>query len=310
MSGFSIYLIFFLIVALNYGIMGLGLNLQWGYTGLFNAGVVGFYAIGAYGAAILVGPDRDYLIGGFGLPWPVAILGGMALAALAALIVGLATLRLREEYLAIATFGIALSLQLVALNFESLTGGANGLVGLPRPLFHLFEDSTTYNLFFLGLVIVILGVVWLGLELAVRSPWGRLLRAVREDESAARSLGKNITLIRLQVFVLGCSLIGLSGGLYVAFIGFVSPTDFLPLLTFQVWAMLIVGGSGNNAGAVLGAVVVWALWTMSGLAISRIAPVEYQSQAGAIQVMLIGLLIVVMLIFRPRGLIGERTGGS
>ena len=307
MSGFGIYLVFFLIIALNYGIMVLGLNLQWGYTGLFNAGVVGFYAIGTYGTAILAGPEREALIGGFGLPFPLAVLGGMALAALAAGVVGLATLRLREEYLAIATFGIAISIQLVALNFESLTGGANGLIGLPRPFFDAFETTSGYNLFFLALVAGLTGLVYLALEAAVRSPWGRLLNAVREDETAARSLGKNIALIRLQAFVLGCTFIGLSGGIYVAFIGFVSPLDFLPLLTFQIWAMLIVGGSGNNAGALLGALVVWALWTMSGLAISRFSPVEFQNQAGAIQTMLIGLLIVSMLIFRPRGLIGERA---
>lgn len=305
MSGFAAYIVFFLIVALTYSIVTMGLNLQWGYTGLFNAGVVGFFAIGAYGTAILAGPDRAHLIGGFGLPFPLAVVGGMALSALAATIVGLATLRLREEYLAIATFGIAISIQLVALNFEMLTGGAQGLVGLPRPLFSLFGSPGAYNLFYLGLVAVVAAIVYFALETAVRSPWGRVLKAVREDETAARSLGKNPTAIRLQVFVLGCTLIGLAGGLYVGFIGYVSPLDFLPILTFQIWAMLIVGGSGNNLGAIAGAIGVWGLWAMSGLAISRLLPVAYQSQGGAIQVILIGLLIVLTLIFRPRGLIGE-----
>lgn len=305
MSGFAAYIVFFLIVALTYSIVVMGLNLQWGYTGLFNAGVVGFFAIGAYGTAILIGPDRAHLIGGFGLPFPVGVLGGMALAALAALIVGLATLRLREEYLAIATFGIAISIQLVALNFETLTGGVNGLIGLPRPLFSLFGSPAAYNIFYLCVVAAMAAVVYFALETAVRSPWGRVLKAVREDETAARSLGKNPTAIRLQVFVLGCTLIGLAGGLYVGFIGYVSPLDFLPILTFQIWAMLIVGGSGNNLGAMAGTIGVWGLWTMSGLAISRLLPVAYQSQGGAIQVILIGLLIVLTLLFRPRGLIGE-----
>ncbi|MDV2968523.1 branched-chain amino acid ABC transporter permease [Nitratireductor aquimarinus] len=310
MTGFAAYLVFFLIVALTYSIVVMGLNIQWGYTGLFNAGVVGFFAIGAYGTAILVGPDRAHLIGGFGLPFPLAVLGGMALCALAALIVGLATLRLREEYLAIATFGIAISIQLVALNFDSLTGGAQGLVGLPRPLFGLFDSPASYNLFYLGVVAVMAGLVYWALEKAVRSPWGRLLKAVREDETAARSLGRNPARVRLEVFVLGCVLMGLAGGLYVGFIGYVSPLDFLPILTFQIWAMLIVGGSGNNRGAIVGAVGVWALWAMSGLAISRYLPVAYQSQGGAIQVILIGLLIVLTLIFRPRGLIGEAESVS
>jgi branched-chain amino acid transport system permease protein len=306
-SGFASYLVFFLIVASIYGVMVLGLNLQWGYTGLFNAGVVGFYAIGAYGTAILAGPEREALVGGFGLPYPLALLGGMAATGVAALVVGLATLRLRAEYLAIATFGTAIGVQLVAVNFERLTGGVNGLIGLTRPGFAWFGTPGAYNLFFLGVMAVLVAAVFLALEAAVRSPWGRLLKAVREDETAARSLGKNIARLRLQAFVLGSIPIGLAGGLYVGFIGYVSPLDFLPILTFQVWAMLIVGGSGNNAGALLGAVGVWALWTMSGLAISRLVPVAWQSQAGAIQVLLIGLLIVVVLLVRPQGLLGERA---
>lgn len=310
MTGFAIYLVFFLIVALTYAIVVMGLNLQWGYTGLFNAGVVGFFAIGAYGTAILIGPDRSYLIGGFGLPFPIGVLGGAIFAAVAALIIGLATLRLREEYLAIATFGIAISIQLVALNFDSLTGGAQGLVGLPRPFFSYFDSPNSYNLFYLGLVACVTLIIYLALQAALHSPWGRLLKGVREDERAAASLGKNPTVIRLQVFVLGCALIGLAGGLYVGFIGFVSPLDFLPILTFQIWAMLIVGGSGNNLGAIAGAVGVWGLWTMSGIAISSFLPVQYQSQGGAIQVILIGLLIILTLLFRPRGLIGEADAVS
>lgn len=306
MIGFAAYLVFFLIIALTYSIVVMGLNLQWGFTGLFNAGVVGFFAIGAYGTAVLIGPERVGAIGGFGLPFPIGVLGGAALAALAALIVGLATLRLREEYLAIATFGIAISIQLVALNFEALTGGAMGLISLPRPMLDVFSSPAQYNLFYLGVVAIVALLVYLALERAVASPWGRVLKAVREDETAARSLGKNPVLIRLQAFVLGCTLIGLAGGLYVGFIGYVSPLDFLPILTFQIWAMLIVGGSGNNRGAIAGAIGVWGLWTMSGLLISRVLPVQLQSQGGAIQVILIGLLIVLTLLFRPRGLIGER----
>lgn len=310
MTGFAAYLVFFLIMALTYSIVVMGLNLQWGYTGLFNAGVVGFFAIGAYGTAILIGPDRSYLIGGFGLPFPVGVLGGAILAAIAALIVGLATLRLREEYLAIATFGIAISIQLVALNFDSLTGGAQGLVGLPRPFFSYFDTPNHYNLFYLVLVASLTLLIYFALQAALQSPWGRLLKGVREDERAAASLGKNPTLIRLQVFVLGCTLIGFAGGLYVGFIGFVSPLDFLPILTFQIWAMLIVGGSGNNLGAIVGAIGVWGLWSMSGLAISSFLPVQYQSQGGAIQTILIGLLIILTLLFRPRGLIGEADAVS
>ena len=307
MLGVLLYLVFFLVVVAIYSILVLGLNLQWGFTGLFNAGVVAFYAIGAYGTAILIGPDRDSLIGGFELPFVVGLAGGMVAAGLAGLVVALGTLRLREEYLAIATFGIAITIQLVALNFASLTGGANGLIGLPRPFFDAFEIPNAYNLAYLLAVILIAAVIYVLLERAVRSPWGRVLRAIREDVTAARSLGKNPTLIRLQAFVLGSAIMGLAGGLYVGFIGFVSPIDFLPILTFQIWAMLIVGGSGNNRGAILGVLVVWGLWTASGYVISQVVPAGYQNQAGSVQAILIGLVIVLTLLFRPRGLIGEES---
>ena len=113
----------------------------------------------------------------------------------------------------------------------------------------------------------ILGLAYAGLERLVRSPWGRVLRAIREDETAAESLGKRAFVFRLQSFVLGCMLMGLGGALYVHFVGYIAPEDFLPILTFQLWTMLIVGGSGNNRGAILGAFVVWALWTVAGGAV-------------------------------------------
>jgi branched-chain amino acid transport system permease protein len=305
MIGVVSYLVFFLIMALIFGVAVLGLNLQWGFTGLFNAGVGGFMAVGAYTTAILIGPERAAVLGGFELPFGIGLVCGMAGAGMAALIVGLATLRLREEYLAVATFGIAISVQLVALNAEYLSGGTLGLISLPRPLAGLFDRPLTYNLFYLCLVIVIVALTYLALERIVRSPWGRTLKAIREDEIAAASLGKNPVRIRLEAFVLGSMIMGLSGGLYVGFISYVSPFDFQPILTFQIWTMLILGGSANNRGALLGAVIVWGIWTSSGYVISKVVPAIYLAQSGALQVILIGLLLVGTLLIRPRGLIGE-----
>ncbi|MGI9437904.1 MAG: branched-chain amino acid ABC transporter permease [Geminicoccaceae bacterium] len=305
MSGLFSYLIFFMIFALIFGIAVIGLNLQWGFTGLFNAGVVGFMAVGAYGTAILIGREREAVLGGFELPFALGLAGGMVAAGLAALIVGLATLRLREEYLAIATFGIAVSIQLIAVNAEWLTGGTLGLIGLPRPLHDWFPSPILYNAFYLAMVMVIVATVYIGLERMVRSPWGRGLKAIREDEIAAASLGKNPARIRLEAFVLGSMLMGLAGGLYVGFIGYVGPFDFQPIVTFQIWAMLIAGGSANNRGALLGAVLVWGIWSGSGYVISKLVPTVYQTQGGALQVILIGLLLVLVLLYRPRGLIGE-----
>jgi branched-chain amino acid transport system permease protein len=303
--GIFSYLVFFSCIVLILGVMALGLNLQWGYTGLFNAGVVGFYAIGAYAHAILVTAPRPDLIGNFGLPWVVGIVGAMAASAVAAWIIGLATIRLRGDYLAIATFGIATTIQLVTLNWDSLTGGAQGLPAIPRPLAGWFGSPLGFNLWYLGLLIAVVAGVYWALERILRSPWGRVLKAIREDEAAAIALGKSAQSFRLQAFVLGSTLMGLAGALYVSFIGFVSPFDFLPILTFQVWAMVIVGGSGNNRGALLGALTIWAIWASSGILIAKLVPPAYAAQGGAIQVILIGLLLIVSLLFRPRGLVGE-----
>lgn len=307
MIGVASYLVFFLIFALIFSIAVMGLNMQWGFAGLFNAGVVGFMAIGAYGAAILMGPPSDGLIGGFGMPFPIALAGGMALAGLASWVVVKLTIRLRHEYLAIATFGIAITIQLVAVNTPSLTGGTLGLIGLPRPLYGLFDDPLAYNVFFLSMMIALVAAVYLGLQAVMQSPWGRALKSIREDEFAAAALGKDCDRYRTEAFVMGCMLMGASGALFTGFIGFVSPTDFEPTVTFQVWTMLILGGSANNRGALLGAVLVWAIWTLSGWAIARLAPPELQAQGGAIQVILIGLLLVGTLLFRPRGLIPEEV---
>jgi branched-chain amino acid transport system permease protein len=305
MIGLFSYLVFFGIVVLILGIATLGLNLQWGSTGLFNAGVVGFYGVGGYTLAILTAPGRPELLGNFGLPWLIGVLGAMAASAIAATIVGVATVRLRGDYLAIATFGIAVVLQLVALNWEALTGGSLGLTSIPRPLATVFAGPMQYNFFYFFLMLVVAGVVYLALERIVRSPWGRVLKAVREDETAAVALGKDARLFRLQAFVLGSTVIGLAGALYVSFIGFVSPFDFVPIITFQIWTMLIVGGSGNNKGAMLGVLIVWGLWSASGTLISKVVPAAWQTQGGAVQTILIGLVLVLTLLFKPRGLIGE-----
>jgi len=299
------YLVFFACIVLILGVLTLALNLQWGFTGLFNAGVVGFYAIGAYTHAILTAAPHPQYIGNLGLPWVVGVLSAMATTALASWLIGLVTIRLRGDYLAIATFGVAVSIQLVALNWERLTGGSQGLTRIAKPLPQLFETPFAFNLWFLGLMVVVMATIYWALDRVLMSPWGRVLKAIREDETAAVALGKSARRFRLEAFVLGSTLMGLAGALYVSFIGFVSPFDFLPIVTFQVWAMLIVGGSGNNRGALLGALVVWGIWTGSGVLVTKLVPPSHAAQGAAVQVILIGLLLMLVLLFRPRGLIGE-----
>jgi branched-chain amino acid transport system permease protein len=301
------YLAFFLVFAGVFAVMALGLNLQWGFCGLFNVGVAGFVAVGAYASALLTGPPDPDRFGGFGLPIVVGWFGAMALSGLAAFVVGVAALRLREDYLAITTFGIAVVIQLVALNAQPLTGGPFGIQSIPKPLSGWLGTGFAWNLGYLALVVAVLGAAWWALERLVASPWGRVLRAIREDEPAAASLGKRAAAFRLQAFVLGCMLMGLGGALYAHFVGYIAPEDFLPILTFQVWAMLIVGGSGRNAGAVLGAVLVWAIWSASGNLIREILPPAEQARGAALQVVLIGVLIAAILVLRPRGVLGEKA---
>lgn len=304
------YLTFFLVFAGIFAVMALGLNLQWGFTGLFNVGVAGFVAIGAYASALLTGPPEPERFGGFGLPVPLGWLGAMALSGMAAFIVGAAALRLREDYLAITTFGIAVVIQLVALNAQGLTGGPFGIQSIPKPFAEELGAGLGWNLAYLGIVAVVLALSWLALDRLVASPWGRVLRAIREDELAAASLGKRAAAFRLQAFVLGCMLMGLGGALYAHFVGYIAPEDFLPVLTFQIWAMLIVGGSGNNGGAVAGAFLVWAIWSTSGGLLREVLPAAEQARGAALQVVLIGVLIATILVLRPRGLFGERASVS
>ena len=306
MIGLVSYLVFFATVASILAIAVLGLNLQWGNTGLFNGGVVAFFGAGAYGTLILGGVPQDGQLGGFGLFYPLALLGGMATAGLLAWGVGILTLRLRHDYLAISTFGIAVAFENLMRNAQWLGGGAQGLRGFERPLRAVLGDGFFYNILFLLCVLVLMVLTYRFLETLVASPFGRQLRAIREDETAARSLGKIPARIRLTAFVTGSVILGLAGGLYGTFYAFVSPQDILPTLTFQIWAMLIVGGAGNNKGAVLGAFLIWGAWTASGWALSRFAPIEAQLYTGSIQYILIGLVIVGMLLWRPQGLLPER----
>lgn len=306
MMGVLSYLVFFATLASILSIAVLGLNLQWGNTGLFNGGVVAFFGAGAYGTLMLGGTPQPDHLGGYGLPWPLALAGGIAAAALLAWIVGVLTLRLRSDYLAIATFGVAVAFENVLRNAEGFAGGAKGLRGFEQPLRDVIGTGLAYGLFYLAVVLVALAATWVFLHRLVHSPFGRLLRAIREDETAARALGKSPARVRLLAFVTGSAIMGLAGGLYGSFYAFVSPQDLLPTLTFQLWAMLIVGGAGNMRGAVAGTWLIWAAWTASGWALSRFAPSDWQLYAGSIQFILIGGVIVGMLLWRPQGLFPER----
>ncbi|TPL91894.1 branched-chain amino acid ABC transporter permease [Mesorhizobium sp. B2-3-12] len=297
---------FFLTTALIFSLVTLGLNLQWGLTGLFNVGLAGFVAIGAYTSALLTTPDDPTRLGGFGLPILVGWIGAMVVGGIAAALTGMATLRLRSDYLAITTFGVAVVVQLVALNAQKLTGGPFGIGFIPRPFGGLAETPLLFNLSNLAVVCAVTLMAYLALEHLSRSPWGRVLRALREDERAAISLGKSARFYRVQAFAVGGAIMALAGAMQAHFTGFIAPDNYLPILTFQVWVMLIVGGSGSNRGAVIGSILVWAIWAGSGTLTSVFFPPEQQARAASLQIVAIGVMLCVILLIRPNGLFGDR----
>lgn len=304
LTGLLGYFVFFLCLVSIYGMLSLGLNVQFGFAGMFNIGIAAFFAVGAYASALLTSPENANHVGGFGLPIPIGFIAAMVVSGLLAFGIGLITLNLRSDYLAIASIGIAEIVRLFLKNEDWLTNGVRGIPGVPRP----FGDALPGydDLTFLILACTLLAVAYLAVERAWVSPWGRALRALRENEAAAVAMGKDSLSFRLQAFVFGAALMGLAGALYAHFVGFISPEAFDPMFsTFLVWVMLIAGGSGNNRGALLGAFVIWGVWSGTEIVIGRL-PAEIVTQAGALRVFLIGLLLVVILLVRSEGILPER----
>lgn len=285
-------------MAVIYAVLVLGLNVQWGMTGLFNIGVAGFFAIGAYTSAIVTtGPSTDHL-GGFGMPFLVGLAAAVLMSGIVGLLVGLVTIGLRSDYLSIATIGVAEIVRLIFKNEDWIGNGVRGIPGIERPF-------GVGGAAFLLVAVVVLVLCYLLVERGRRSPWGRVLRAIRENEDGVEAAGKNVARFRLQAFVLGSMLMGLGGALYAHFIGFISPEAFEPVFaTFLIWVMLIAGGSGNNKGAVLGAFVIWLVWSGTEF-LTGLLPAAMVTQAGAVRVLLIGVLLQVILLLRPEGLLPE-----
>ncbi|MDX1606327.1 MAG: branched-chain amino acid ABC transporter permease [Candidatus Competibacterales bacterium] len=303
LTGIIGYVIFFLSLAGIYALLALGLNVQWGYTGMLNIGIAAFFAVGAYTSAILTSPATA-VPGGFGLPIALGMVAAMVTSGVLAVFIGLITLRLRTDYLAIASIGIAEIVRLFLKNEAWLTNGVRGMAGIPKPLAGLVPGADA--LLFLAMVVGLILLVYWANERAYRSPWGRVLRAIREKEIAAGAMGKNTLVFRLQAFVFGSSVMGLAGAVYAHFAGFISPEAFDPLFaTFVVWVMLIAGGSGNNRGAILGAVVIWGVWSLTEF-LTGMLPADFVTQAAALRIFLIGLLLQVILLSRPQGLLPER----
>jgi len=287
-----------------YALLALGLNIQWGFAGLFNVGVAGFFAVGAYTSAILTSAPVDDRVGGFDLPVAAGWIGAMLMAGLIAWPIGKICLRLRSDYLAIATIGVAEIIRLVIKSEDWLTGGPRGVANLPRPGGDL--AYTPSLLVYLGVVYACLLVAYLLVERQLRAPWGRMMRAIRDNEIAARAMGKDVPYRRLEAFIFGACLMGLGGALFAHFNRSITPEAIDPMIaTFLIWIMLILGGSGNNRGAILGAAVIWLIWSLSEIATDQL-PTEYAITAKYIRIFLIGLMLQLVLRFRPDGLLPER----
>ena len=393
-------------------IMSLGVNLQWGFAGLFNVGIMGFVALGGlaavlvsappvyeswsvggiriiaaiffgiiviitiglwikkivnsrqkfWGALILaiagffiyraifdtgvvaveaVNPASTGYLGGLGLPilvaWPI---GGL-LAAGAAWVIGKTALGLRSDYLAIATLGIAEIIIAIIKNEDWLARGVKNVIGLPRPAPYEIDlqqndkfvntansigidpvtASTLYvKLIYAGLFSIVLIVIFILAQRALHSPWGRMMRAIRDNEVAAEAMGKNVTGRHLQIFILGSAICGIAGAMMTTLDSQLTPGTYQPLrYTFLIWVMVIVGGSGNNLGAVLGGFIIWFLWVQvepigqflmviltSGLAEDSALKLHLIDSVAHVRLLTMGILLLLVLRFSPRGLIPEK----
>jgi branched-chain amino acid transport system permease protein len=279
-------------------LLTLGLNVQWGLAGLVNLGAVAFFAVGAYTAALLAVGGTPLVVA-----WPAAI--GLAAAAAAGL--AMVALRLREDYLAIVTLGFGEVLRLFLLNEAWLTRGANGVTAIPRPLHAQFAGR--YDVFYLVMVLTAVGLVYVVLERVRRSPFGRVLRAIREDETVAAVAGKPVFRFKVQAFALGAAVAGLAGILFAHYLAYIEPNMFLPQESLFVWLALILGGSGNNRGALLGSVVLLGLLEGSRF-VKDVIPFLTGVRLAAAQQMLVGVVLVVLMIRRPEGLVPEQPGSD
>jgi branched-chain amino acid transport system permease protein len=291
------YVIAMGVSACIYALMALGLNVIWGLAGMINLGLVGFFAVGAYVTALTTIK--------FGIP----IAAGMALGAAAASLVGvgvaLITVRLRGDYLAIVTLGFAESIRIVSSNAIWLTNGTDGISGIAGPWRGSIAPEV-FNLIYLAMAGVIVAVAFVLAERLRVAPFGRVLRAIRDDEQVVSVAGKHVTAFKVQAFAIGAAALGLSGALYAHYTSFIAPDIFVPLLTLYIKLALLTGGLGNNRGAVIGAFAIVFLLESTRFVIPLV-PFISAVQGAALRELLIATLLIVMLRYRPTGLAPERS---
>ncbi len=283
------YLLHILIIAGIYIILTLSLNLIVGYTGLPALGHAAFFCIGAYTSSLLA------LNMGLS-PW-IGLLIGACVAAFSGIVIGYPAVRLKGDYLALATFGLGVIIYSIAKNWVSLTRGPMGLPGIPGFSIFGFHLSEIWS--YLLLVLVFVTITIFVIRRVVNSPFGRILRSIREDEIASQALGKDTTKHKLLVFVIGAFFAGIAGSLYAHYITFIDPSSFTVMESITILLMVIFGGMGSISGSIAGAVILVVfpeLLRFLGMPSSIAAPMRQ---------MIYGLILVVLMIKRPQGIMGR-----
>jgi ABC-type branched-subunit amino acid transport system permease subunit len=296
------FLVYLVTIGGIWGILALSLNLQYGIAGLVNLGHVAFFMLGAYTSTILVVV--------FGLPIWFGILSGAVAAALFGVLLALPAANLKEDYWAISTLAAAEIVRIIFLNtpLGPYSGEAFGVSGIPRPLRDWFAAQgyglAAYNLFYMVLVLVVLALSFALVTYIARSPVGRSMKALREGDEVPLALGKSAGGLRIRVMAIGGVLGGLAGALFAHYNAYISPEYFLPLETFIVWAMVILGGPGNFAGALVGTFIIQALYNSTRF----LAPLlDIDAQVlGPLRMIAIAALIILVILFMPRGILPER----
>ncbi len=278
-----------------YALVAMSLNFQVGFAGLINFGQVAFFCIGAYTSSLLATRTS--------IPLPFCFAAGMILSGVFGYVMSIPTKSLKSDYWAIATLATAEIIRLIALNEGWLTGGPFGVMSIPQPLQSFFSRES-YPIFYLLLVAVVVFLVYLLLCLLSNSPFGRDIKAIRDEEELCLSLGKNTRQLKLEAMVVAGMVGGLGGALFAHYITFISPENFRPIETFLMWAMIIVGGRGNHAGAIFGAVII-QLFNVSTRFIGEYVALSSDAMA-SLRMVIIGLLIVIFISYRPEGLIKEK----
>jgi branched-chain amino acid transport system permease protein len=301
------YVLFIATIGGIYALLALSLNLIWGGAGMVNLGLAGFFAVGAYASALVTTTGHAPILAG----WALALIAGGA----AGLVVTLSTTRLREDYLAIVTLGFAEVVRLIAANEQWLTRGTDGISGIPGPWKAALGRD--FNAVYFVILMAVLLAVFLLMRRIDRSPYGRALRAIREDAQVAQVAGKPVLRFKAQAFALSAAIAGLAGALYGHFTSYIAPDLFLPLITVYIFLAVASGGVGSPAGSLVGAYLLMTLLESARFFVELIPGVTAVQRA-ALKELLIAVALILVLRLMPRGLLPERipraprpnTGGT